>query len=176
MRKIAIIGCGGAGKSTFSRQLGKVLELEVFHLDKINWKPGWVETPREELRVIQEQLVKKESWIFDGNYGTTMDVRLNSADTIIFLDMSRLTCMYRIVKRRWMYHKKERPDIGEGCEEKLDLEFIRWVWNFRKNRRPQLLEKIASYKANKNVIILRSRKEVETFLEVVRMNYTEKPS
>ncbi len=166
MKRIAIVGCGGAGKSTLSKTLGKILGIEVIHLDRLNWNPGWVETPREELRNKQEKLVKKDSWIFDGNYGATMDVRLQAADTIVFLDMPRLTCFYRVIKRRMIHHNKTRSDMGEGCPEKLDPEFLKYVWNFSKARRPQLLKRLEQFEGEKRVIILKSNKDVELFLEL----------
>ncbi|WP_221567959.1 DNA topology modulation protein [Alkalihalobacillus sp. TS-13] len=167
MKRIAIVGCGGAGKSTLSRKIGEILTIEVIHLDRLNWQPGWVETPREELRNKQEQLVKKDRWIFDGNYGATMDVRLEAADTIVFLDMPRLTCFYRVIKRRIINHKKTRVDMGEGCPEKLDPEFLRYVWNFNKARRPQLLKRLEKFEREKQVIILKTKKDVELFIELV---------
>jgi adenylate kinase family enzyme len=84
MKRIAIIGSCGAGKSTLARQMGTILGLEVIHLDSFFWKPGWVETPRVEWRSTVENLVKRETWIIDGNYGSTFDIRLEAADTIVF--------------------------------------------------------------------------------------------
>ncbi|MCF6409907.1 DNA topology modulation protein [Pseudalkalibacillus salsuginis] len=166
MKRIAIVGCGGAGKSTLSKTLGNILGIEVIHLDRLNWNPGWVETPREELRNKQEKLVKKDSWIFDGNYGATMDVRLQAADTIVFLDIPRHICFYRVIKRRIIHHNKMRSDMGEGCPEKLDSEFLKYVWNFSKARRPQLLKSLEQFEKEKRVIILKSNKDVELFLEL----------
>ncbi len=85
MKKIVLIGSGGAGKSTLARQLGEVLKINVYHLDALFWKPNWVGVPKDDQRNIQNKLVEKEEWIIDGNYGGTMEIRLNAADTIIFL-------------------------------------------------------------------------------------------
>lgn len=84
MRRIAVIGCGGAGKTTLSRELGEILKLPVYHLDSFFWNPGWVPTPPEEWRRIQEELVSRDEWIMDGDYGGTLDIRFGRADTIIF--------------------------------------------------------------------------------------------
>jgi adenylate kinase family enzyme len=87
MKKIILIGSGGSGKSTLARKLGDKLEIDVYHLDALFWKPNWEGAPKDEQRKVQNDLVKKEEWIIDGNYGGTMDIRLNAADTVIFLDI-----------------------------------------------------------------------------------------
>ncbi|MCF6136426.1 DNA topology modulation protein [Pseudalkalibacillus berkeleyi] len=166
MKKIAVIGCPGAGKSTLSKKLGESLEIEVFHLDRLYWKPGWVETPREDLRAIQEQIVKQDTWIIDGNFSGTLDIRLEAADTIVFLDVPRIKCCYRVLKRRFMYHGKTRPDIGEGCPERIPLEFLRYVWKFQNDQRPQLLERLSRLDHQKCMITLSSEKDIDLFLEL----------
>ncbi|WP_078379850.1 DNA topology modulation protein [Sutcliffiella halmapala] len=172
MERIAIIGSGGSGKSTMARKLGKLLHIEVLHLDALFWKEGWVGTSKAEQREVQQELIQKEKWIFDGNYGGTMDLRLKKADTIIFLDMPRSTCLYRVLKRRYQYRNKTRPDMGEGCEEKLDLEFLKWVWEYPVTKKPGILEKLKVLSEEKRVIVLHSRKEVEQFLIQVKDKYT----
>jgi adenylate kinase family enzyme len=95
MKRILIIGSGGAGKSTLSRCLQKLLGIPLVHLDSIFWKPGWVETPRPEWKRIVCELVQGDSWIMDGNYSGTLDIRIDACDTIIFLDLPRTTCSWR---------------------------------------------------------------------------------
>lgn len=164
MKKIAVIGSGGAGKSTFSRQLGSMLDLPVYHLDALLWKPGWVATTKAEQRRIQQQLVANEKWIIDGNYGGTLDIRLNAADTIIYLDIPRIICLYRVFKRMIQYRNRTRPDMAAGCHERFDLGFLKWVWDYPKTKRPSILEKLEERSKEKTVIILSSRKEVEQFI------------
>lgn len=106
MNKVVLIGSGGSGKSTLARQLGEKLKIEVFHLDALFWQPNWVGVPKNEQLQVQAALVKKETWIIDGNYGATMDIRLNAADTIIFLDISRWICMFRVFKRIVKYRNQ----------------------------------------------------------------------
>jgi adenylate kinase family enzyme len=163
MKRIAIIGSGGSGKSTMARRIGETLDIHVYHLDELFWKPGWVGTSKVEQRNIQNELVKQPKWIVDGNYGGTMDIRLDAADTIIFLDIPRIICLYRIIKRRIHYRNKPRPDMAEGCEERLDFNFIKWVWNYPKEKKPEILAKLAVQK-NKKIIVFFSPKEVEKFL------------
>ncbi len=164
MEKIAVIGSGGSGKSTFSKKLGEVLNLPVYHLDAYYWKPGWVETSHEEWDRFNEELVKKVSWIIDGNYGRTMKTRVEKADTVIFLYMPTYLCIYRIIKRRIMYGGKTRPDMGDGCSERLDWDFIKWVWDYNKAKAPGVLRKLQTYEKDKNIIILKNTREVNEFL------------
>ncbi|NLY66996.1 MAG: DNA topology modulation protein [Tissierellia bacterium] len=167
-RRIAIIGCGGAGKSTLARKLGEILKLPVYHLDSLFWKAGWVPMPVEEWKLIQEELTSKDEWIIDGNYRGTMDIRLSKADTIIFLDYPTYICLFRVIKRLIKYYGKTRPDMAEGCNETLDLEFIKWILNFRRNKRPDIINKINTYKDRKNIYIIKSPKELEVFIEQIQ--------
>lgn len=165
MQKIMLIGSGGAGKSTLARGLGKKLSIDVYHLDVLFWKAGWVSVPKEEQEKVQNNLVQKAEWIIDGNYGETMDIRLDAADTIIFLDIHRTICTYRALKRVMQYRNKRRPDMAEGVQETFDLDFLKWIWNYPKTRRPKILKKIEQLSVDKSVIVLRLPKEVQQFLE-----------
>lgn len=103
MKRIAIIGSPGAGKSTYAQRLSMITGIQVYHLDKLYWKPGWVETPKSEWVEFQQRIVNKEEWIIDGNYGATMDIRIQAADTVIFLDFPRRVCLWRSIKRDIRY-------------------------------------------------------------------------
>lgn len=142
MNKIIILGSGGAGKSTLAKELGQILQIPVYHLDALFWKPGWEPIGREKLAAHQEEIVAKDQWIIDGNYGSTLNIRLQAADTAVLLDYSTLRCLYRIVKRRIQYQGKTRPDMGENCKEKIDLEFFLWVARFKRGKTPAIKEKL----------------------------------
>lgn len=167
MDRIMLIGPGGAGKSTLARELGERLGTTVLHLDALLWKPGWKLTTRDEQKEIQRDLFDGDRWIVDGNYGATMDLRLQAADTVIFMDMPRRVCMYGIIRRRIRYHGITRPDMQKDCPERLDFEFVKWVWNYRKYKRPGVLKKLESLGPDKQVMILKSRKDVRRFLEEI---------
>jgi adenylate kinase family enzyme len=164
MRRVLVIGSSGAGKSTVAIRLGKLLDLEVNHLDKFYWRPGWIESSPDEWLQTVTDLVNRDSWIIDGNYGGTLELRLQKCDTIVFLDMPRLLCLWRIVKRYVRYRRDVRPDITEGCFEKLDYEFVSWVWNFPRRSRPKVLKLIRKHGEGKRVVWLRSNRDVEKFL------------
>lgn len=169
-----LIGSGGSGKSTLARQLGNILNIQVYHLDAIFWKANWEGVSKEEQISIQTDLVKKDEWLIDGNYGGTLDIRMDAADTIIFLDINRTICTYRALKRMLKYRNKTRPDMGEGCEEKFDFDFLRWIWNYPKMKRPDILRKLHDLPENKQIIILKSKKDVQTFLEYLKTKSAER--
>ncbi len=164
MKRVLIIGSGGAGKSTLARGLGKATGIEVFHLDKLYWRAGWTEPPKDDWQKILENELEKDEWIMDGNFGGTMELRLQYCDTAIFLDFPRTVCIYRAVKRWAKYWKTNRPDMAEGCNEKIDLEFLGWIWNFQKTTKPKIEERLKRFENKKTIIYLRSPKEVENFL------------
>ncbi|MEM7595826.1 MAG: AAA family ATPase, partial [Cyanobacteria bacterium P01_A01_bin.83] len=130
MKRIAIIGSCGAGKSTLARTLGNKLNIPVIHLDTYYWHPGWQETDANQWVEIHQNLVKGDHWIIDGNYGGTIDTRLTKADTIIWLDFNRYLCLWRVFKRYFQYPGKVRPDMAEECPERLNWNFLLYVWNF----------------------------------------------
>ncbi|MCL6604602.1 MAG: DNA topology modulation protein [Paenibacillus sp.] len=172
MNRVLVLGSGGSGKSTLSQNLSKILHLPVIHLDKHFWKPNWVPTPNDEWDKVVESFTMKEQWIIDGNYSRTMDIRISRADLIIYLDMPRWLCMYRILKRRVMYHKKSRPDMNEECPEKIDFEFIKWVWNYRKRSRIKTIEKLELVQAKnqKQIIIVKTQKQVKELIDRLEKN------
>src|ERR1044072_5602381 len=170
MRRVLVIGSGGAGKSTVAAQLGEILGLEVNHLDKFYWRAGWVEPSRDEWFKTVTELVDRDSWVMDGNYSGTLELRLQKCDTIVFLDLPRVLCLWRIVKRFLFYRNRNRPDVAEGCPEKLDLEFVSWVWNYPRRSRPKVIKLLQDHAAGKQIFRLRSRNEVKRFLSKIESN------
>ena len=164
MERILIIGCGGAGKSTLARQLGEKLNLPVVHLDKLWWKPGWVESDREEFDEKLAAILQTPQWIIDGNFDRTIPDRIARCDTILYLDFSRVACLLGVWKRVITTYGKVRPDMGEGCPERLDWEFLKWVWNFNKNKR-QKNYRLLNEAEGKTTIVLKNRRMVRRFLK-----------
>lgn len=164
MKRVIVIGCGGAGKSTFAQQLGEKTGLPVIHLDKLYWKPGWVETPPEEFDAILREEMNKDTWIMDGNFNRTMPERLSRCDTVIYLDFSRLTCLLGVLKRVLTTYGTVRPDMGEGCPERIDFKFLQWVWNFNKNKREKYYRQLKNI-SHAQVHILKNRRSVRKFLK-----------
>ena len=164
MRRVLVIGSGGAGKSTFSRRLGERLGLEVIHLDVEHWRPGWTEPPKAEWARKVEELCRRESWVMDGNFSGTLETRMEACDTVVFLDLPRTVCLWRVLKRLVMYWNARRPDAAEGCHEKFDLEFLLWVWNYGTRSRPKVVSLLEKYAESKTIVRLRSSAEAEEFL------------
>lgn len=172
MNKICIVGCGGSGKSTLARKLGDVTGIPVYHLDVYFWKPGWKDTELSEWISIQSKLVENDNWIMDGNFNGTQMIRFDKADTIIFLDLPKYKCLFNAVKRRIIYNNKKRPDLAEGCREKIDFSFYKWVWRYNKNHGKQTLERLEQLKDKKKIIILKSFDEMNKFLKEIVHNNT----
>lgn len=166
MERIIIIGCGGAGKSTLARALGEKLNIPVVHLDKIFWKPGWVEMPKDEFDAVLRQEILKEKWIMDGNFNRTLPERIARCDTIIYLDFSRFACLCGVLKRILTTYGKVRPDMGVGCPERIDWEFLKWVWDFNKNKRQRNYE-LLNGAAHAETIVLKNRRSVKQFLRQI---------
>lgn len=164
MERILIIGCGGAGKSTLARQLGEKLDIPVVHLDKLFWKPGWVERSDEEFDALLTRELEKPRWIMDGNFNRTISRRMEKCDTVIYLDFSRFACLRGVLKRVLTTRGKVRPDMGEGCPEHFDLEFLKWVWNFNKNKR-QKYYRLLNEAEGIESIALKNRRQVRRFLK-----------
>ena len=163
MKKVLVIGSGGAGKSTFSRRLGALTGIKVFHLDKLYWQPNWTEPSKEEWRETVEKLLVKDEWILDGNFGGTADLRIEKCDTVILLDLPRMVCIYRVLKRRLKYRNTNRPDMTEGCDEKIDFEFLKWIWDYPKINKPRVEERMEKFASEKTIICLKSQTEVKSF-------------
>lgn len=166
-RRILVLGTPGAGKSTLARILGEHLHLPVVHLDAHFWRPGWVKTPEEEWRLTVNELIAGDEWIIDGNYHQSFAERCARADAAVFLDFPRRICYPRIIRRRLAHRGRVRPDMAPGCAEKVDNDFIKWIWNFPKNYRPIIFAAINRYLAGKPVHRLTNPRQVATFLETL---------
>lgn len=168
MKRIVILGSAGSGKSTLARRVSEITGIEVLHLDTLFWKPGWVQVNKEDFERDVDAYIQKDSWITDGNYRGTLDKRLSSADTIIFIDVPRIVCLYRSIKRSIKYRGKSRPDLTEGCNEKFDWEFYKWIWNYPARNKPEILEKIQMNSQGKEVYYLKSKEDVENFINGIK--------
>ena len=168
-----IMGCAGSGKSTLAQNLSKELGLPTLHLDTIFWSPGWIEAPKDQFVKAHDEFVQKEEkWVIDGNYSKIMDKRLEKADTIIHLDFSTINCLYGVIKRRIQFHGKTRPDLTEGCQEKLDWKFLKWVWGFNETNTPRIKKTLEEQK-DKKIIVLKNRWEIDAFVEEVKKSVKE---
>lgn len=161
-----VSGCSGSGKSTLTRFLAQKRDLSAIHMDVHYWKPNWVETPEAEWRKTLTQLAGREHWVLDGSFPATMDISLPRAQVLIILDLPRWLCLFRAIKRIFIYSKsRRRPDMAEGCDEKVDFSFYRYIWTYRRTHLPMIELKIETHGQHLSVIRLHSRKEIGNFLE-----------
>ncbi|MDO6655249.1 topology modulation protein [Anaerobacillus sp. 1_MG-2023] len=176
MNRIMVMGSsGGAGKSTFARRLGEILDLKVYHLDTLFWKPNWVETSLVEFRDTQQKIAMTEKWIMEGNYSNSYDIRVARADTIIYLDVPRWLCIYRVLKR-WVTHiGQTRPDMGKGCKEKVDWSFLTFIWTTyypRKEKMRSRFEQLEQTSPDKTIIHLKNKADIANFLHELHSKHT----
>jgi adenylate kinase family enzyme len=165
VKRILVIGSGGAGKSTFSTTLGALLGLPVIHHDQAYWKPGWEKPSKDEWSATIDALVAEDEWIMDGNFGGTLPQRIKRADAIILLDVSRWICLWRVARRAVKYRGRHRPDMAPGCQERFDLEFIKWIWRYPTQSKPAKLALLSATGPDQRVVILRSNAEIKRFLD-----------
>jgi adenylate kinase family enzyme len=164
MQRILVIGSGGSGKSTFSVRLGKLLDLPVIHLDTLYWGPGWIEPDKSQWALTVRRVIAQDAWILDGNYSGTLAERIAACDTVIFLDVSRLICMWRVLKRAARHRGRTRPDMSPGCPERISPAFLFWIWNYPNRSRRKIVEMLEKVRATKNVVYLRTESDVERFV------------
>jgi adenylate kinase family enzyme len=167
VKRVAVIGSGGAGKSTFARALGERTGLPVIHLDGLFWGPNWAPMPKPDWIELERELIAGDRWIMDGNYGSTQDLRLPRADTVIFLDIPRLVCVWSVTRRWALHRKRARPDMPQN-NDKLELEFLRWIWTYPTEKRPEVLARLAALPPTTRVVRLRSRGAMREFLDAVQ--------
>ena len=167
MDRVIIIGCGGSGKSTLARQLGEKTGLPVVHLDQIWWSPGdWQHLERPEFDEILKAETEKPRWILDGNFDRTLALRLERADTVIYLDYSRWVCLLSWIKRVVTNWGKARPDMAPGCTEWFDPEMAGWIWNFNKKNRKRYHE-LLNAQTGKRIHIFKNRRQLKEFLNTL---------
>ena len=142
--------------------------IEVIHLDRLYWHRGWRRTPPGQWVQIQEGALQGDRWIVEGNYAATLHLRVAAADTIVFFDFPTAVCLWRSVLRVAKSRRTVRPDMADGCAERVNLEFLRFIWSFRRAKRPGIVHLLRHVQGDKHVVYLRSSGEADAFLRRVR--------
>lgn len=164
MRTIMICGCGGSGKSELASQLGQRLNLPVILLDMEYYDEHWNPLDPELFAQRQRELVAADEWIIDGNYATTMPIRLGKAQTVIVLDIHPLVCLWGTVQRRFQHRGDD--DHSRHRRGRINWGFVKYVLSYRRKMRPRVERLIAEHAVG-NVVQLRNRSEIRRFLAAI---------
>lgn len=169
-KRILVLGCCGSGKSTFARRLGEITKLPVVHLDKLYWKPGWTPSTREEYHSALNTALSQDAWIIDGEFSSTLQLRLERCELALYLDYPRAVCLWGVMTRVLKSIGKTRPDMGEGCPERFDWAFIKFTWHFKKTQGTKNKELVRL--SGKPVVWFRTRRDAKKYLEMCRYDRT----
>lgn len=169
--KIEVMGYSGSGKSTLCRKLQECYQVPVLHMDTVQFLPDWEVRAKEEKQEIVRSFLDANpgGWIVDGNYsGLSYERRNAEADVIIQMLFGRLNCLCRCARRYKMYQGKSRPDMAEGCNEKLDWEFVRWIlWEGRSKKIRDRYRQVREQYPDK-VVVLRNQRQLDDYLKTLK--------
>lgn len=160
MKKIMVVGSPGAGKSTFARKLQEKTNFPLYYLDMLWHRADKTNVSRKEFDARLGEILQKDAWIIDGNYQRTLEMRLQACDTVFLLDFPLEICLAGVESRIG----KPREDMP-WVETEFDAEFKQWILDFPTNQLPQIYALLEKYKENKEIIIFKSRKVADAYLE-----------
>lgn len=161
-KRILVLGPCGSGKTHLTRELSRALDLPAVHLDAAFWRPGWVSTPQPEWRSVVSNLVKQESWVIDGTYESTLDLRIPAAEAIIEIKCPRWVSLWGVIRRSLYYRNRPRPDAPPG--QPIDLAYLRYIWKYPLETTSIVHELIEKHGPYKPFIRLDSRKSMDAFM------------
>ncbi len=162
MKKIIVIGCPGSGKSTFSKSLHKITKIPLYHLDMLFWNEDKTTVEKSVFLDRLLKVIQNDEWIIDGNYGSTMELRMQACDTVIFLDYPLEVCLDGIKERKG----KPRSDLPWIEPNEDDAEFIEFIKNYNLQSRPKVIELLKRY-SHKDIYVFSSRIQAEEFLNKI---------
>ncbi|MBE6962473.1 MAG: adenylate kinase [Ruminococcaceae bacterium] len=162
MKKIIVIGCPGSGKSTFSKSLHKITNIPLYHLDMLFWNADKTTVGKSVFLDRLLKIIENSEWIIDGNYGSTMELRMQKCDTVIFLDYPLDVCLNGIQDRKG----KPRSDMPWIESDEDDAEFVEFIKNYNSQSRPKVIELLKRY-SDKDIYIFSNRVQAEEFLNKI---------
>lgn len=171
MKRIVVVGNAGSGKTTFSKQLGALLDLPVIHLDNILWRPGWKTIAHDEFEALHAELISRDRWIIDGVASWESVVqRVEAADTVIFPDLPLWHSYLWAYKRQLQYPFGDRPDFPPDCPLlPMTWTLTKLIWRVHVELRPQLLDLLGGYLHRKRIIRFQTPGEMKAFLHTLRI-------
>lgn len=159
MDRVVVVGCGGSGKSYLARLLSERTGLPVTHLDAVYYAESWRAIEPDVFARSQQELVEADRWIIDGNYASTLPIRLRRADTVLFLDLAAWRCLLGILRRRMRHGPGQHRAIG--VYNRITAQFVKYVWSYRRTMRPRILGLITEHARHAEVHVLTSRRAVQ---------------
>jgi adenylate kinase family enzyme len=170
MQKVAIVGCGGSGKSHVARQLGTILDAPVTHLDAVYFDDEWNALPMEKFADAQRGLVAEPRWVIDGNYNSTLQIRLQACDTVVFMDVSTPVTLWGIFSRQIRHGAGQK---GNGVHNRITWSVIKYIATYRRKMRPRVMAKINEHAAGRaEVVLLTSRRHTRRWLRQITADRT----
>lgn len=164
IKRIMIVGQPGSGKSTLAQGLGRLLTLPVVHMDRIHWQSGWIERSGLEKDRLCSEIHNQDSWIFEGGRSSE---RLQRADILIWLDFPLTVRAWRVFLRTLRYHGRTRPDLPDGCPERFNLEFAKWIWSTRSTGKERLQKLFDSAPVNMPKHRVQNLRQVEELISIL---------
>lgn len=169
MQRVLVMGCSGSGKSTLGQALARQINVPYVSLDALYWQPGWKPSDSATFGRKVAAEAEKSAWVIDGNYTNHAgEVRRTRADTVIWFDLPRWICVFRVLARTVRIYGAVRPEMAAGCPERFDLEFLRYVWTYRAKQRPNLLTYFAGLRADQRLVALQQDADARAVLSGTR--------
>lgn len=169
MKRIIILGCAGSGKSTLAFQVQQITVLPLYHLDQYYWKPHWQMPIFEDFKAVHDDLCDRDAWIIEGMSAHTLLYRIIRADCVIFLDVPRKTCLWRVFKRVMKNYNICTASSAIGCPERFSFAFMRWIWGFKKRTRPYIMDLLSYYMKEKKIFIISSQSDKEEMIKKIKI-------
>jgi adenylate kinase family enzyme len=174
MERVLVMGSSGSGKSTFARRLSEITGLPMVSLDALYWRPDWMPSDAQQFEKRVTEAAGQPRWIMDGNYTSHGgEIRRGIADGVIWFDLPRRTCMVGILTRIATSYGQVRPEMAPGCPEKIDAEFFRYVWTYRRRQRPKLLKYFEGLRPDQTLVCFTRRAQAERDLTDVASSATK---
>ncbi|MBB3607969.1 AAA family ATPase [Rhizobium sp. BK602] len=166
--RILVMGCSGGGKTTLSRKICACANLPYVSMDReFFWLPGWVKRDKAEERALIAAKVTEARWLIDGTAPSSFDLRLPRTELVLWVRMPRRLCMWGALSRAARWLGRSRPDMAPGCPERIDWEFLRYIWDWERKFAPKVLAGLAQHGPDVPVLQLKSRGDMRELLDLL---------